>query len=95
MARFVLAVILLVALLVDGSLSFMGWFGNSGKKPSGRRSVIKDRLGLSSKGNGQDQSNIMDDRTLERILATKRPSGINRYSKLALLRRIHDLDVER
>lgn len=56
---------------------------------------LQDRLGLSSKGNGQDQSNIMDDRTLERILATKRPSGINRYSKLALLRRIHDFDVER
>ena len=41
MARFVLVVILLVALIVDGSLSFMGWFGNSGKKPNGRRSVIK------------------------------------------------------
>lgn len=57
--------------------------------------LLQDRLGLSLTGNGQDQSNIMEDRTLERILATKRPSVINRYSKLALLRRIHDFDVER
>lgn len=57
--------------------------------------LLQDPLGLSLTGNGQDQSNIMEVRTLERILATKRPSAINRYSKLALLRRIHDLDVER
>ena len=41
MARFVLATILLVVLLTDRSRGFMGWYGNSGKKPSGRRSIIE------------------------------------------------------
>ena len=39
--KFVLAAVLLAAIFTDRSQGFMGWFGNGGKRPSGRRSLIE------------------------------------------------------
>lgn len=37
----VIVALLIVAILADNSQGIMGWFGNSGKRPNGRRSIIK------------------------------------------------------
>lgn len=53
MKRIILVVILLTILLTKRSQSFMGWFGNGGKKPNGRRSLIKvgcDKITLTPVG---------------------------------------------
>ncbi|PFX25813.1 hypothetical protein AWC38_SpisGene9524 [Stylophora pistillata] len=40
MNTFVILAFLTVALLTDHSHGIMGWFGNGGKRPDGRRSLI-------------------------------------------------------
>ncbi|KAJ7390757.1 hypothetical protein OS493_022315 [Desmophyllum pertusum] len=37
----VIVALLIVAILADNSQGIMGWFGNSGKRPNGRRTIIK------------------------------------------------------
>ena len=43
MNTFVILALLTVALLTDHSHGIMGWFGNGGKRPDGRRSLITVR----------------------------------------------------
>ncbi|KAL9954003.1 hypothetical protein ACROYT_G041490 [Oculina patagonica] len=88
---FVFVALLIVTLLAGHSQGIMGWFG--GKKPNGRRSIIKlqDYLELNQDSNATHRPN-----SKHVALGQKERPGINRrhHRKLAVLGRHFRLKME-